>query len=71
VGARQNWDNNYNGVDQRSAFVRSDASNNGSFKANTPTAKVGFNWAPSPDQFVYAFWARGYKSGGVNVATGE
>lgn len=74
VGARQNWDNNYNGgeinvIGPFGPFLT--LPNSGHFKANTPTAKVGINWTPSKDQFVYAFWARGYKSGGVNVATGE
>jgi iron complex outermembrane receptor protein len=35
-------------------------------KDSTPTYKVGLNWTPTDDQFVYVFYARGYKSGGVN-----
>lgn len=34
---------------------------------SVPTGKVGINWTPAPGQFVYAFWARGYKSGGVII----
>lgn len=30
-----------------------------------PTGKIDLNWTPIPGQFLYAFWARGYKSGGV------
>jgi iron complex outermembrane receptor protein len=33
---------------------------------STPTYKVGVNWTPTADQFIYAFFARGYKSGGIN-----
>ena len=34
-----------------------------------PTGKIDLNWTPVPGQFLYAFWARGYKSGGVIVGT--
>ena len=36
------------------------------YKDSTPTYKVGVNWTPNDDQFIYAFYARGYKSGGIN-----
>jgi iron complex outermembrane receptor protein len=36
------------------------------YKNSTPTYKVGVNWTPTPNQFFYAFYARGYKSGGIN-----
>jgi iron complex outermembrane receptor protein len=36
------------------------------YKNNTPTYKIGLNWSPTDDQFIYVFYARGYKSGGVN-----
>ncbi len=36
------------------------------YNDSTPTYKVGVNWTPSGNQFFYAFYARGYKSGGIN-----
>lgn len=42
--------------------------NTGSYKATTPTAKVGVNYVPTPNEFFYGFVARGYKSGGINNA---
>jgi iron complex outermembrane receptor protein len=36
------------------------------FKEEEPTYKVGLNWTPSDGQFVYMFYTKGYKSGGVN-----
>lgn len=38
-----------------------------SYKDHEPTWKVGLNWTPSDNHFVYAFWSRGYKSGGVDT----
>jgi len=32
---------------------------------SVPTGKIDLNWTPVPGQYFYAFWARGYKSGGV------
>jgi iron complex outermembrane recepter protein len=31
-----------------------------------PTGKIDLNWTPAPGQNLYVFFARGYKSGGVN-----
>jgi iron complex outermembrane receptor protein len=73
AGVRENWDNNFNGgaISVIGPFgPLAVIPNTGQFKSSTPTAKVGLNWSPVADQFVYAFGARGYKSGGVNVATG-
>ncbi len=36
------------------------------YSDSTPTYKVALNWTPNDDQFIYAFYARGYKSGGIN-----
>jgi iron complex outermembrane recepter protein len=36
------------------------------FKDTTPTYKVGLNWTPTDNQFIYGFFSRGYKSGGSN-----
>ena len=38
------------------------------YKDSVPTGKVGLNWAPLPGQYFYAFYARGYKAGGVVVS---
>lgn len=38
------------------------------YKDSVPTGKVGLNWTPFPGQYLYAFWARGYKAGGVVVS---
>lgn len=35
-----------------------------------PTYKFGVNWTPSDNQFIYAFYARGYKAGNVNGTRG-
>jgi iron complex outermembrane receptor protein len=40
--------------------------NRAKFKDSTPTYKVGLNWTPGDNHFIYGFFARGYKSGGVN-----
>ncbi len=39
---------------------------NNAYEEETPTWKVGLNWTPGDTNLVYAFWARGYKSGGVD-----
>jgi iron complex outermembrane receptor protein len=36
------------------------------FKDNEPTYKIGLNWSPGDEHFIYAFYSRGYKSGGVD-----
>jgi iron complex outermembrane recepter protein len=36
---------------------------------SVPTGKIGVNWEPVDGQFLYAFYARGYKSGGVRIRT--
>ena len=36
------------------------------FKDSIPTWKVGLNWTPTARDFVYLFWSRGYKAGGVD-----
>jgi iron complex outermembrane receptor protein len=37
---------------------------------SVPTGKIDLNWTPIPGQFFYVFWARGYKSGGINAGDG-
>jgi iron complex outermembrane receptor protein len=36
------------------------------FTDTVPTGKIDLNWTPAPGQNFYVFYARGYKSGGVN-----
>ncbi|MDE2349044.1 MAG: TonB-dependent receptor, partial [Gammaproteobacteria bacterium] len=35
---------------------------------NFATGRIGVNWAATPDQFVYAFMAKGAKTGGINAS---
>jgi iron complex outermembrane receptor protein len=37
-----------------------------SFEEEEPTWKVGLNWTPGDEHFIYMFYSRGYKSGGVD-----
>jgi iron complex outermembrane receptor protein len=46
-------------------------SNVGTYSKNVPTGKVSLNWKPIDGQFVYAFWARGFKDGGINNALSD
>ena len=39
------------------------------FKENEPTLKLGLNWTPGDEHFIYGFYSRGYKSGGVSGGT--
>ena len=36
------------------------------FKEDEPTWKIGLNWTPGDEHFIYGFYSRGYKSGGVS-----
>jgi iron complex outermembrane receptor protein len=75
VGARQNWDSNF----QRGAVdinipspplpapVSLTLNQTNNFHDSDPTGKVGLNWTAAPGQFLYAFWAHGYRAGGVSV----
>jgi iron complex outermembrane receptor protein len=72
VGARFSMDNNQQGgytyfqtsPDTVSSFPVSIA---GHYSKNAPTWKVALNWTPMHGQFFYAFFARGFKDGGVNT----
>jgi iron complex outermembrane receptor protein len=46
-------------------------SNVGSYSKDVPTGKVSLNWTAIPGQFLYAFWARGFKDGGINNALSD
>ncbi len=35
------------------------------FQDKVPTGKIDLNWTPLPGQYIYAFFARGYKAGGA------
>ncbi len=39
------------------------------FKEDEPTWKIGLNWTPGDEHFIYGFYSRGYKSGGVDGGT--
>jgi len=41
----------------------------GQYSDSTPTGKVDLIWTPAPGQNFYAFYARGYKSGGANTGS--
>ncbi len=41
--------------------------NASNFKDRSPTGKIGLNYTPIPGQFLYAFFARGYKPGGAQA----
>lgn len=41
------------------------------FTDSVPTGKVGLNWTPTPNQFFYLFYARGYKPGGTQNGAPE
>jgi iron complex outermembrane recepter protein len=43
-------------------------SNVGDYSKTVPTGKVSLDWTPMAGQFLYAFWARGFKDGGINNA---
>lgn len=92
VGARENWDNNFD-VDNPAQGIYLTAgvppnnkgapcpnptplsaggsalaciNLNGAQRDSVPTGKVNLSWTPAPGQNFYVFYARGYKSGGVN-----
>jgi len=46
-------------------------SNVGDYSKDVPTGKVSLNWTPIAGQFLYAFWARGFKDGGINNALSD
>lgn len=46
--------------------VVTDLNVQGRYRDSVPTGKVGLSWDPLPGQNFYAFYARGYKSGGAN-----
>jgi iron complex outermembrane recepter protein len=68
LGLRGNWDENFS-----RGYVNVRINGNtvanvppaADYTANTVTGKVGFNWKPSATDFLYAFFARGYKPGGA------
>jgi iron complex outermembrane receptor protein len=80
VGARENWDANFNGGEIQiypgagttavpygtpGIFVPL----TGWWKDSVPTWKVDLDYTPLPGQFFYGFVTRGYKSGGVNAGS--
>jgi iron complex outermembrane receptor protein len=76
AGARENWDNNFNNGSVQLADLPGAPPSlvlhiplPGHFHDSVPTWKVGVNYTPWTGQFLYAFVARGYKSGGVNAGS--
>lgn len=77
LGARENWDSNFNYLEGPSGIFLYPSGIQlapfpvtGHQQDSVPTGKVGLNWTPAPGEYIYAFWARGYKSGGVSVSPG-
>jgi iron complex outermembrane receptor protein len=82
LGARENWDNNFNYLEGPSGIYSYPNGPTGTtgllapfpvtghYSDDVPTGKVGLNWTPVQGQFFYVFYARGYKSGGVSVSPG-
>jgi iron complex outermembrane receptor protein len=70
AGLRENWDNNFNygstvTYNPLTGLSRT-APNMGYYSDQVPTGKVDLNWTALPGQYFYLFYARGYKSGGIN-----
>jgi iron complex outermembrane receptor protein len=73
AGARENWDNNYasGGFTVHSPLVPFPivvGFGGTRWTGETLTGKAGLNWKASANQYVYAFYARGYKPGAPNLA---
>ncbi len=73
VGVRENWDYNFNtggiGINIPAAGLNIPVALAGQFHDSVPTWKAGLNYTPTANEFIYAFVARGYKSGGVNAGS--
>jgi iron complex outermembrane receptor protein len=79
AGLRGNWDNNFGTgtfnigtipcpageapCNPSPASLNPVLDNSGAYKSNHQTGKIGLNWTPTPGQFFYLFYARGYKPG--------
>jgi iron complex outermembrane receptor protein len=66
AGARYSWQHNRETGSIQAGPVTIPTT--GSFQTRVPTGKLALNWTPVDGQFLYAFVARGFKSGGVNNA---
>jgi len=49
--------------------VISSTNSTGNYTDNVPTGKADLTWTPTAGQNFYAFYARGYKAGGVNAGS--
>jgi iron complex outermembrane receptor protein len=71
VGGRYSWDRNAQegrlliGV---APGVQIPVPIEGTYSGEDPTGKITLNWNVDDNNFVYAFYARGYKQGGINSA---
>jgi iron complex outermembrane receptor protein len=54
-----------NGCDMETLSCATDFEDSESFDGVTP--KIGFQWQANPDTQLYAFWTRGFRSGGYNL----
>lgn len=71
AGARYSWDRN----EQEGRLLIGIAPGvqipvpiEGTYSGSDPTGKIALNWEVNDANFVYAFYARGYKQGGINSA---
>jgi iron complex outermembrane recepter protein len=58
----------YSGVINWAATSCLSAGAAATYEDENPTWKVGLNWTPNDDNFVYLFYSRGYKAGGAQAA---
>jgi iron complex outermembrane receptor protein len=71
VGGRYSWDkNDQEGLLKIAIFpgFQIDIPIAGEYSGEEPTGKVSINWDVNDSNFLYAFYARGYKQGGINSA---
>lgn len=74
IGLRQNWDSNFqrglNLVMSPSPPLPTPVTTphvtSNDFLDSLPTGEAGADWGVAPGQFLYAFWAHGYRAGGVS-----
>ena len=71
LGGRYSWDrNDQQGILKLAVFpgFQIDVPIEGVYSGQEPTGKVSLNWEVDDTNFIYAFYARGYKQGGINSA---
>ena len=68
VGARFSYDDQTTGGTTLIANNTIAVSQAGKYSNSVPSGKIALNYTPTPSQFLYAFYARGFKDGGINTA---